>query len=130
MRAFILILVFGSTMGCGTSFTYIHNKQPVHQVSCGVGGYSCVVETNDQIYPTAQAKYGQMPGNLRDSFAVEEAVAVHQRTMNSQLYGGYWGYGAGWGGIYPPVTTFRFVQPPTRGYYAPSPMTVPIGPNY
>lgn len=126
MRAFILILVLGVLAGC-TSYTLRHNDQPVLHTSCGIGGFNCVTETNDQVYPKARAKYGQMPGNLDEAFAVEEAVAVHQRTMNSTLFGGW-----GWNGLYAPQMPYgyRFVQPPIRRNYMAPAMTMPIGPFY
>ncbi|MFA6161142.1 MAG: hypothetical protein WC766_03090 [Patescibacteria group bacterium] len=121
MRLFILALAMLAVQllaGC-TSYTRIHNGRPEYQSRCGIGGYSCTVETNDQIYPTAQAKYGQMPGNLQDGFAVQEAVADHQRTMNNKLYGGYgWGGYGGWGRGYYPM----MLMPPAGGFYTAPPL--------
>lgn len=119
MKLFILALALTLVTGC-TSFTRVYNGRTVLHSSCGIGGYSCALETNDQIYPTAQAKYGQMPGNLQDAFAVEEAVATHQQAMNARLYGGFYG---GYGGYYPYRSMqYRFIMPQTGELYTPAPV--------
>lgn len=130
MRAFILVPVLMLAvvlLGCGSSFEHMHNNRPRFGYHCSTFGNHCTMATNDQVYPTAQAKYGQMPGNLQDGFAVQEAVADHQRTMNNKLYGGY-GYMAygnyGWGGYSGLSSSYRsmVILPPAGGFYTPSPL--------
>ncbi len=131
MRLFILTSVFMLAtvlLGCGSSFQHMHNDRPRFGYHCSVLGNHCTMATNDQVYPTAQAKYGQMPGNLQDGFAVQEAVADHQRTMNNKLYGGY-GYNYGWGGY----SGYRsmVILPPAGGYYTAPPLGIsPYIPTY
>jgi hypothetical protein len=112
MKLYILTLIAAIAVLAGCSETFTRRADGVeryHSRSTNyVVGSETVIETNDQVYPVARAKYGQMPGNLQDGFAVEEAVAVHQRTMDNTLYPNGVGMGYnGWAGGVPAGYGYR-----------------------